>query len=163
VDEGSSTRCLLCRIGAGGEGEPRAGERLLAIDLQRVVETMRPLPIEAFPSTASWVLGVSLIRDDVVPVVDVGALLGAPCAPIERFVTIALGPRTVALAVSAVVGVEMLAGDVLAGRPPLLGSVDPEALSAIGALDGELLLALGGARLVPDPVWASLDGQGVTS
>lgn len=138
---------LICRI----------GDRLLALPLTAVVETMRPLPVEAFGGTPTFIPGLAMIRGAVVPVVDVRLLLGADqageSAP-ERFVTVSTGHRIVALAVDAVLGLRTLDDVALPALPALLDSAGLEVLSAIGTLDAQLLLVLDRARLVPESVWA---------
>jgi purine-binding chemotaxis protein CheW len=143
---------LLCRI----------GDRLLAVPLVNVVETMRPLPVESFPGTSRFVLGVSTVRGAVVPVLDVGGLTGGHAGSPGRFVTIGFDGRTVVLAVDAVIGVQSLHGAGLHDLPPLLDSVDGEMFAAIGTLDAELLVVLDTALLVPDSLWASLTGSNQT-
>ena len=131
----------------------RARDRLCALPLEHLVETMRPLPVTPLPGAPSFVRGLSLIRGAPVPVVDLGALLGAR-EPSEstRFVTVRVGGRRVALAVERVVGIQRLPA-VLTALPPLLAEAAAESVSAIGAADGELLLLLQALRLVPDSVW----------
>ncbi len=64
-----------------------------------------------------------------------------------------LGERRVALAVEEVLGVRALPGATLHRLPPLLSEASRDAVSAIGALDDALLLALDTGRLVPQAVW----------
>jgi purine-binding chemotaxis protein CheW len=137
----------------------RTGERVLAVPLDRVVETMRPLPVQSFPGSPRFVSGLARIRGRAIPVIDAGAMLGATVSRPRRFVTISVNDRTVALAVESVIGVQTLDAAGLAELPPLLGFIPPEALCAVGALDDDLLMVLGDAHLVPDSVWATLDGQ----
>lgn len=141
----------------------RTGERVLAVPLSRVVETMRPLPVEPFLGGPAFLAGLTRIRDEVVPVLDAGVLLGATPARPVRFVTVRVpaeeaGPeRVVALAVEAVIGVHALDGSALSSLPPVLGFLPQGVVSAVGALDGRLLLVLGDSHLVPDSVWSDLD------
>jgi purine-binding chemotaxis protein CheW len=144
----SAGKWLLCQT----------GDRLLAIPLDCVIETMRPLALRAFPGVPPFVLGVSVIRGAVVPVIDVQAMLGMQGSTPARFVTIRMDDRTVALAVDRVLGVRTLDDATLGDVPPLIGALDQTALSAIGTLDSGLLVVLGDARLVPEAVWATLDG-----
>jgi purine-binding chemotaxis protein CheW len=132
---------------------------LYALPVQNVIETMRPLPTEALAGVPPFVRGLSLIRGRPVPVVDLGALVSAsePANP-TRFVTLRLGDRRVALAVESVLGIRALP-DALSGLPPLLADAAAEAVSAVGALDAELLLVLETARLVPDSFWLELDAE----
>lgn len=134
---------------------PRPGT-LAALAAEHVIETMRPLPCEPVAGAPPFVAGVAIIRGRPTPVVDVGALLGAPREALsERWITVAVGERVVGLAVSDVVGVRRLTGDVAPGAmPPLLTDAARGAVSALGVLDGELLLVLERASLVPDDVLA---------
>lgn len=144
---------------------PRPGA-LAALAAEHVIETMRPLPCDPVAGAPPFVVGVAVIRGRPTPVVDVGALVGAPHdAPAARWITVAVGDRVVGLAVADVVGVRRLNGDAAAGAmPPLLSDAARGAVSALGVLDGELLLVLQGATLVPDDVLelaapASRDGE----
>ena len=87
---------LICRIGA----------RLCGLRLGCVSETMRPLPLELLQGTKPFVLGVSVIRGNTVPVVDAGLLIGAGPSNPGRFVSINTGGRLVALAVDTVLGIQ---------------------------------------------------------
>ena len=137
----------------------RARARLCALPLQHVIETMRPLPVEPFAGAPPFVRGLALIRGRPVPVVDVGALVSAsePANP-TRFVTLRVGDRRVALALESVLGIRALP-DAMSGLPPLLTDASAEAVSAVSALDAELLLVLEAARLVPDSLWLGLDAE----
>jgi purine-binding chemotaxis protein CheW len=120
---------------------------------------MRPLPVRSFAGAPNFVLGVSVIRDAVVPVIGFESLLGVPDSHPTRFVTIRSDDRVLALAVDAVLGVRTLDQATLYEVPALLGTLDQAALAAIGTLDSGLLLVLGDARLVPEAVWASLENR----
>jgi purine-binding chemotaxis protein CheW len=144
---------LLCRI----------GERLLAVPLAAVLETMRPMPVASITGAPPFVLGVSTIRGEVLPVIDTAALLGAGDCPVTRFVTITTGARALALAVGSVLGIRRLTDGDLRELPPLLHSIDRVMLSAIGILDEGLLLALDHSHLVPETLWATLSEQVTTS
>jgi purine-binding chemotaxis protein CheW len=135
------------------------GDRLVAVPLVRVVETMRPLPVRAFSGVPDFVLGVCVIRAAVVPVIDLGAVLGLDPARPARFVTVTIDDRIVAFAVGAVLGVRSLDDVTLREVPPLLAGLGAGTLAAIGTLDTGLLMVLGDARLVPDVVWAKLDDE----
>lgn len=141
-----------------------AGERACAVPVAQVAETMRPLAVRAIAGVPPFVSGLSLIRGEPTPVVDLGRLLGVEeGAPITRFLTLRLGGRPVALAVAAVVGVRRLDELALAPMPPLLGHVAADLVEAVGALDARLLVVLRAARVVPEPVWPTLADAGTAS
>src|SRR5687768_15491190 len=131
---------LICRV----------LNRVCALPLQHVVETMRPLPVEPLAGIARPVKGVSIIRGAAVPVVDLGWVLAAEDSHPTRFVTVNADGRRVALAVDAVVGVRAIPAGSLHALAPLLRDASSDAIAAIGTLDAELLLVLRSGRLVPD-------------
>lgn len=152
------------RPGAGPGGEfmlvCRARERVCALDLASVAETLRPLPIEPLAGVPEFVLGVALIRGEPTPVVDAGALLGLSSPPsFTRFVTLRVGDRRVALAVEEVIGARALAGLSLTEVPPLLRHSNPQVIAALGAMDARLLTVLDTGRLVPEATWSALVRQ----
>ncbi len=128
-----------------------------ALSVSHVVETMRPQPVEPLTSAPGFVMGVAVIRGVAVPVVDVGALLGSSEPPRPtRFITLAIGERSVALAVEGVVGVRVLPRDALEELPPLLRDARVDAIERIGTLDARLLVVLRTARMVTDAVLSAL-------
>lgn len=131
----------------------RVSERLCALPIANVIETMRPLPVEPWSGASGRVAGLSIIRGVPVPVIDLSRLLGEEHSSAARFVTLAIDGRVVALAVGDVLGVRPIPARLLQPVPPLLQEVD--ALAAIGALDAELLVVLQSARLIPDDLWAA--------
>jgi purine-binding chemotaxis protein CheW len=132
---------------------------LCAVPLGHVIETMRPLTIEPLPNVPSFVLGIAIIRGDVVPVVDAALLLGGARSRCERFVTLAVGRRVVALAVGEVIGVRGLPTSELEALPELVAESAAELVAAIAKADADLVFVLRQSRILPDPIWAALDGR----
>jgi purine-binding chemotaxis protein CheW len=140
---------LICRV----------GDLLCAVPLAVVGETMRPLPVEPLAGVPLYVRGLAIIRDRPTAVIDAAALLTDHAGSPSRFVTLTTGERPIALAVDAVVGITRLPADG-ASLPSILQSPRLAAVTAAGALDGALLLALEGTRIVPDDVWATMAAGG---
>lgn len=150
IEQALPTSYLLCR----------SHSRLCALPLQHVRETMRALPLDTVPAMPAFMLGVSVIRGQVVPVLDLASLTGAGAtSAAARYVTLDLGQRQVALAVDEVIGVRSLAGAELGAVPPLLDAADAGVLAALTTLDAELLLVLQTSVLVPDALWPLLATQ----
>lgn len=143
---------LICRSGASHA----------ALPLKRVVETLRPLPVEALADMPEFLLGLSTIRGESMPVVHLGRLIGPgrEGRP-ARFVRLKLDERGVALAVDEVLGLRLLADAELAELPPLLRGAG--AVDAIATLDNTLLLVLRGVRLLPDTLWHRIASAGSRS
>lgn len=138
----------------------RSGTCLCALPIEQVLETMRPLPTSALSAMPPFMMGATIVRGAVVPVLNLAQLVGGTekGGP-TRFVTLSLGARTVALAVEHVLGVRTLNAQAVDDIPLLLQAVDTGSIAAITILDAELLLFLRSARLVPDSLWAALDNQ----
>ena len=77
-------------------------------------------------------------------------LLGLWSPSARRWVIVRVAERRVALAVDEVVGVCSLPAADRTALPPLLRDAEADLVSAVAALDRELLMLLEGARLLPD-------------
>lgn len=137
----------------------RAGAVVCSLPLSFVVEAFRALPVQPIAGAPAFVRGLAVIRGAPLPVVDLAGLLGVPGGGGARFVTLRTGERRVALAVDAVLGVRALDAATVAELPPLVRAASREAIEAAGALDGELLLVLRAAHVVPDEVWRLAAGE----
>ncbi|HET6585739.1 MAG TPA: chemotaxis protein CheW [Nannocystaceae bacterium] len=139
---------MLCRV----------RNLLVALPLEHVAETMRPLPVEPLAAMPEFVVGLAIVRGEPTPVVDAGVLLASrDPAAWTRFVAIRSGTRRVALAVEAVLGVRSFDGDTVQTLPPLLGAASADLVASVGALDRELLVVLDAARVIPESSWQSID------
>jgi purine-binding chemotaxis protein CheW len=135
-----------------------------AVPLTHVIETMRPLRVEPISGVPSFVQGISIIRGIPTPVVDLGSLLGTPSEQAERFVTLRVGDKQVALSVHAVLGVRDL-GTIMTIRelPPLLQRASKEVVETIGTLDEQVLMVLRAGWELPNEVWQALTAQEAVS
>jgi purine-binding chemotaxis protein CheW len=131
---------------------------LCAFPLVDVIETMRPLPIEPLANTPDFVLGVARIRGVAVPVVRLSTLFQEKHFGdhSNRFVTIRVGQRCVAVAMESVLGIADLSDQTFGNLPPLLQTGKAEFIQALSTLDNEFLVVLDAARIVPDSVWREL-------
>lgn len=136
----------------------KVGDLECAIPVHHVAETMRSLAVEPMAGVPGFVRGVSIIRGEPVPVLDLKALLdgGGTATAHGRFVTVKVGDRHVAFEVDVVIGLRNLAPVELAALPPLLRDARRDHIEALGAQNAKLLVLLRAARLVPAEVWAAL-------
>ncbi|MGE0709806.1 MAG: chemotaxis protein CheW [Planctomycetota bacterium] len=134
-----------------------------ALPLSRVIETLRPLPVEPVREVGGVQVGLARIRGEPVPVLELAELLGAGRGAPTRLVTLRIGEgagegagaRRVALAVDAVLGLaELPLGDL----PPLLR--ESPGLAGLTQLDAELVRVLDAGCLVPPEVWEALGAAG---
>lgn len=131
----------------------RVHTRLCALPLAQVLETLRPQPLETLPEAPPHVLGLARIRGQALPVLDLAGLLGLerPASePAHRLVHLRVGRRRAALLVDEVLGLRPLDTAAQQALPPLLSeSAALAAVQTLARLDGELLLVLSAARLLP--------------
>jgi len=130
---------------------------LCGLPLKHVTETMRALPVDPVVGSPEFVMGVSVVRGEPVPVLDASRLLAAVEGKPTRYVSIDAAGRRVVLAVDSVIGIRELTDTRLRELPPLLAGSAADGVRSLVVLDAELLLILEEGRLVPDSVWASID------
>lgn len=135
-----------------------------AVPLTHVIETMRPLPVEPISGVPSFVRGISIIRGIPTPVIDLGAVVGTPSEGAERFVTLRVADKQVALSVNAVLGIRDL-GTVVTMQelPPLLQRASNDVIETMGTLDAQVLMILRDGWELPDEVWQALMAQEAVS
>ncbi len=121
----------------------------MRLPIEAVTLTMRRPDLDVWSGPEAAALGVASIRGEAVPVVSLGRLLGGVEGEESRLVVLALGQHRVALSVDQVLGVRVLPASTLGELPPLLRGAHAEHVAHLGRLDGELLLLLGTARLLP--------------
>jgi purine-binding chemotaxis protein CheW len=148
VDTGGES-WLFCRIRAC----------LCALPVARVIEVMRPLPIEPLSGMPRFVRGLCVIRGSPVPVIDGSLLLGGGDGCVGRMVTLRVGDRIVALTAEQVTGIQPIEAAAANRLPPLLQNAAGGAVETIRALDGELLLLLDTLRIIPEAWFDELDAR----
>ena len=128
-----------------------------AFPLPHVVETMRPLRVEAFAGAPPFVQGLAVIRGVPTPVVDLGTLLGSgEHAPPTRFVTLRVGEHRVAVAVESIEGIRELGRQETQELPALLKAANAGFIATVGTLDADLMMVLSAARIIPKETWRAL-------
>ncbi|MNS65122.1 CheW-like domain protein [compost metagenome] len=136
-----------------------AGDRAVAVPVDTVIETMRPLPVEPLAGLPPWVEGVALIRGRPTPVLNVAALLGeSGQASLGAFVTVRAERCALALAVRRVTGVGSLEPGEWQALPSIAAGVT-EAVEAVGVLGARLTTVLSASRLIPDEAMARIEAE----
>lgn len=132
--------------------------RLCGLPVEHVRETMRPLPLETLSHAPRFVAGVSIVRGEPTPVVDLALLFddGKASKP-TRLVTLRLNEsRCVGVLVERVLRVHYLEHEESATLPRLLDAAATELVQKLSELDGELLWVLQAGPHLPDSVWNAL-------
>ena len=128
---------------------------LCALPLTEVVETLRTLPLQPVAGAPPFVRGLSLVRGELVPVVDLALLLGGEGgAAAGRLILVRAAERRLALAVDEVLRVTPLPHS--AKVAPLISQALPEQVAALAVLDGAALAVLQSTHLISQEEWASL-------
>ncbi len=134
----------------------RAGVSLCALPLEVVLETMRPLPLQAVGHNPHLKICLSVIRGRLCPVIDLARYF-EHSAVSTRWLLVSVSPdRNVALAVTSVEGVFQVPSETLVEKPLLFEGVSAELTQAIGRLDGELFSLLQTGSLLSESDWESL-------
>lgn len=134
------TTSLICRV----------QNRLCALPLAALRETLRPLPVQALATPIDNVLGLARVRGESLPVLDLAALLGLADPHPRRWVVLQVGARRAAVAVAEVLGLRTVPAHTLGDLPPLLRDARHAAIEALAWRDAELLAVLDAGRLLPD-------------
>jgi purine-binding chemotaxis protein CheW len=140
----------------------RAGALLCALRLDEIIETMRPLPVQPLAGTPPFVSGISIMRGQPSPVIDVARLLGADDTPPVRFIAVSTDRGPVAFATGPVLGIRPTVTGTDQHHTRLLGVAPARLVAAIGTVDAEPLIQLQSMRMVPDEVWAAAALDAVT-
>ncbi|MEO6951288.1 MAG: chemotaxis protein CheW [Polyangia bacterium] len=135
---------------------------IYAIRLGHVREIMRPLSTEVVAGAPSFVLGVTRVRGEPAPVVDLARFIADGPAlprPDGRWIRVDLRGRSLVLSVDSVRGVRHLAAEVLSALPSLLAGAERNAVEKLALLDEELVRVLDSGLRMPDDVWSALEGM----
>lgn len=119
--------------------------RHCAVEVTRVQEVLRPLPVTPLPLAPPAVRGLVNLRGHIVPVVDLRVVLGLPAGPAAAaggHVIVHDGETPVALLVDAIGDVRRAEGAALVPVPHTLEGPAGELVAGALPLPDELLLAL---------------------
>jgi purine-binding chemotaxis protein CheW len=128
----------------------RAGRWLCALPVPCVLETMREQAVRPLAGTPTFVRGLSLIRGVSTAVICLSTLLeGRASSERARLVLLRVGEGRVAVAVDAVHGLADLAELEMQALPALASEIRQQHVESIHRMDGELVVLLQTARLLP--------------
>lgn len=135
----------------------RARSWICALPSKFVLEVMRRQPIEPIVGAPNFVLGMSIVRGAVTPVISLAILLGSSERVLpERFVLVRVGDRRAILGVEEILGMDVLDPGRLEDAPGLLSEVLPRDVTRIGILDRSVLVMLEAGRLLSEETWRAI-------
>ena len=140
------------------------------IDILKVQEIIRPVPITRVPNAPAFVEGVINLRGRIVPVIDARKRFGLPARAMDessRIVVVELtgktagSSKTVGFIMDAVREVIRVERSVIEPPPELAVGIDADYLSGVAKLDGpegsgRLLILLDVERVLADEEHAAL-------
>ena len=137
------------------------GTQEFAIDILMVREIVARMPITRVPGLPAYVRGVSNLRGQIIPVMDLRLRLGMPPASgqSERcVVVIASGGKQLGLAVDLVQEVVCMAASEIETMPPMGSEVPTEMLGGIDRCEGRVRFILESSRLFLRSEEREIDG-----
>jgi purine-binding chemotaxis protein CheW len=124
----------------------RVADRDCAVDVMRIAEVLRPVPVTLLPAAPSFVEGIIELRGRFLPVIDLRKRFGGGPTPERapgKYVVAPIGQTAVALVVDEVMGVERIPQDQIQPPPALAaGRVAPGFVSGIVKWNDRVLLLL---------------------
>lgn len=137
----------------------RIGEEEFGVDILRVQEIIRMMPITKVPNAPPFVEGVINLRGKVIPVIDMRKRFGMAAAPHDnhtRIKVMDLGDQTVGFVVDAVSEVLRIQESTVEPPPAVVAGVGSEYMRGVGKLENRLLILLDLNKLLSDADKASL-------
>lgn len=123
----------------------KIGDEEFGIEILKVQEIIKMLPITKVPNSPAFVDGVINLRGRVIPVVDLRVKLGLQRqdhTKNTRIVVVELNGKTVGFIVDEVNEVLRITKDITEAPPEMIGNINREFITSIGKLEDRLLLLL---------------------
>jgi purine-binding chemotaxis protein CheW len=139
----------------------RLGTEEYALEIQHVREVLKAPPLTELPRAPEHILGVIMVRGEIVAVIDPRARLGLPRqepGPRARVLVCDTGETSCGVLVDEVSGVIRLAPSAVEPRPPGVGGESVEYIAGIGRERNRLYVLLDAATLLGNAVTARPGG-----
>ncbi|MFQ5508693.1 MAG: protein phosphatase CheZ [Leptospirillia bacterium] len=137
------------------------GSDAFAVDISRVHEIIKPLPVKSVPESPSGFSGVIQLRDEVVVMADLHTRFGFPAPDSSekevRIIVLEGVSHRIAILVDAVSEVVRLPESAIDPPPKFHNGIAVEFISGMGKLNGELLTILDVDALFPEPAEQTVD------
>jgi purine-binding chemotaxis protein CheW len=138
----------------------RLGPERFGIDISRIHEIIKPLPLTVVPDMPPGYSGLIRLRDQVVVIADLHARFAFPrpqAGKETRIIVLAGNNHKIGVLVDAVSEVVRLTPAMIDPSPAFSGGVSVEFIEGIGKLGDDLITVLDADALFPDPASPQLD------
>ena len=123
----------------------KIGDELFGIDIHKVQEIIRMMPITKIPSTPEFVEGIVNLRDKVIPVVNLRGRMGFPKADNSsdtRIIVVELHGKITGFIVDEVREVLRISEQIMDEPPAMVAGIDKKFITSVGKLETGLILFL---------------------
>jgi purine-binding chemotaxis protein CheW len=138
----------------------RLGPERFGIDISRIHEIIKPLPLTVVPDMPPGYSGLIRLRDQVVVIADLHGRFAFPRPQVgkeTRIIVLAGINHKIGVMVDAVSEVVRLTPAMIDPSPAFSGGVSVEFIEGIGKLGDDLITVLDVGALFPDPASPQLD------
>ncbi|WP_067727065.1 chemotaxis protein CheW [Oceanobacillus damuensis] len=129
----------------------RLNDQSFGVDVQQVISIERVQKITEVPRTSEFIKGVTELRGETTPIIDLKErLLITEAEPTDdsRILVVSVKDMQVGLIVDAATEVKDISGDMIQSAPKLIGGVRDTFLKGVAKIDSELLILLDLGRIV---------------
>ena len=137
------------------------GEEEFGVDILRVQEIIRMMPVTRVPAAPAFVEGIINLRGKVIPVIDMRARFGLRAGAADertRIMVVEMGGRVAGFIVDSVSQVLRLPASTVEAPPAVIEGGGSDFIRGVGKLEGRLLLLLDLDLLLGESEKAVLDG-----
>ncbi|MFN8358825.1 MAG: chemotaxis protein CheW [Candidatus Kapaibacterium sp.] len=121
------------------------GDEEYAIEILRVQEIIRMIPITRVPNSPEFINGVINLRGKVIPVMDLGKRIGLPDKEKNndnRIIVVEINHTIIGFIVDRVNIVLRVSKNIIENTPQLVGNLDTEYIKGIAKMEHNLLILL---------------------
>jgi purine-binding chemotaxis protein CheW len=129
----------------------RIDDREYAIDIMRIKEIIRALPVTPVPKAPAFVEGVVELRGSIIPLVDLRKRFEARVLPISRatrYIVVAIEGRIIGLLVDEVLEVIRVRREEVRPAPTMLSSDDAEYFLGVYLRQGRIMMIVNPMKLL---------------
>jgi len=117
-----------------------SGEEL-GIEINRIVEILKPQKVTSFPGVPSYVIGVFNLRGSVIPLIDMRMRLNVRAKPDkEKILIVKLHEGRVGLLVDSVKEILSIDDELISPPPPIFKGLKTEHIKGIGRVNDRLII-----------------------